>query len=126
MNNVKVLGVAVVLLACCVASAADRVETLDGFLNNAARVKDLKVFCLVFASQTDPAQADRNAAEVRRSFWAAQPEAKLTDSEREIELTRFDTDWRRVADVIKERNMTTVYFCGIDNVMPVRKSQYWY
>jgi hypothetical protein len=119
--------VGMMLCVVCLAVAPARAEehTLDEFLSNPARVRDVKTFGLLILSQGDPAVAEHNASELRGSLWAMRPEAGLSKADIEVALMRFDRDWKDIVNVVRERKMTSIAFLGIDPVL-LYKAEDWY
>ncbi len=117
------------LLVLCVAGLDGGVvqaqETLDDFLKSPQRVESVRLLMLALASQTDPDVAGRNAAELRKAFWAVQPEAALPTGARDEAMRQFDTDFQAVADLIRARGMNRISFLGIDSVL-LKRSMDWY
>lgn len=100
-------------------------QSLDDVLTNPQVVQSVKALGLAILSQGDPAIAEHDAAELRRSFWASRPDAGLTEIEAEVALKEFDRAWQVMAGVVREREIKSIQFVGMDLVL-LKRSLDWY
>lgn len=126
VNKQWAAWVFVVLVGVCGRAMGQSAEkTLDDVLKNPGLVQSIKTVGLAVLSQADPVHAQHDAQEVRKTFWAARPEAKLTKDESELALKDFDRSWQNMAAVVRKRKIHSVHFVGMDLVL-LKRSLDWY